>query len=102
MPSWPICLVKFLSATSLANVGNKITRVTPTLIGVGDKWTARINPPQYEILPDSENTFTFAIIPPFDFGWHNEFGTFEIQFLSEVYPYRKAILPLETNAFLAQ
>jgi len=72
------------------NIGNKITRVTPTLIGVDDKWTARINPPQYEILPDSENTFTFAIITPFDFGWHNEFGTFEVQFLSEVYPYQSA------------
>jgi len=72
------------------NIGNKITRVTPTLKGVDEKWTATINPPQYEISPNQESTFTFSIITPYDFGWHNEYGRFEIEFLSEVYPYRSA------------
>lgn len=72
----------------IKNLGNKITRVTPKLIGVDDKWTPTINPPDYEIGPNQENTFTFSIITPYDFGWHNEYGRFEIEFLSEVYPYR--------------
>ena len=72
----------------IKNLGNKITRVTPDLIGVDDKWTSTINPPNYEIGPNQESTFTFSIITPYDFGWHNEYGRFEIEFLSEVYPYR--------------
>jgi len=72
------------------NLGNKITRVTPTLKGVDSKWTATINPPQYEIAPNKEKTFTFSMITPYDFGWHNEYGRFEIELLSEVYPYRSS------------
>ena len=70
------------------NLGNKITRVTPKLIGVENKWTPTINPPNYAIPPNTKSTFTFSIITPFDFGWHNEYGRFEIEFLSEVYPYQ--------------
>ncbi len=72
------------------NLGNKITRVTPTLKGVDSEWTPTINPPNYEIGPNQENTFTFSIIAPYNFGWHNEYGSFQIDFLSEVYPYRSA------------
>jgi len=72
------------------NLGNKITRVTPDLIGIDDKWTPTINPPNYEIPPKSKSTFTFSVISPFDFGWHNEYGSFEIEFLSEVYPYQSS------------
>jgi hypothetical protein len=74
------------------NLGNKITRVTPTLKLSEDAsiWTPTINPPNFEINSNSENTFTFSIIAPFDFGWHNKFQSFEIEFLSEVYPYRTA------------
>ncbi|MCE7739511.1 MAG: hypothetical protein GPJ50_09040, partial [Candidatus Heimdallarchaeota archaeon] len=73
---------------NVKNSGNKITRVTPNLIGVDEKWIPTINPPEYEISPKSEATFTFSIITPKDFGWHNEYGRFEINFKSEVYPYR--------------
>jgi len=73
---------------NVMNSGNKITRVTPKLIGVDEKWIPTINPPEYEISPKSESTFTFSIITPKDFGWHNEYGRFEINFKSEVYPYR--------------
>lgn len=73
---------------NVKNSGNKITRVTPNLIGVDEKWIPTINPPEYEVSPKSEATFTFSIITPKDFGWHNEYGRFEINFKSEVYPYR--------------
>ena len=70
------------------NLGNKITRVTPKLIGEDDDWTQTINPPEYEIPPNQESTFSFSIITPFDFGWHNEYGKFQIDFRAEVYPFR--------------
>ena len=73
---------------NIENLGNKITRVTPRLIDINKKWTPTLNPPNYEIGPNQENTFTFSIIAPYDFGWHNEYGSFQIDFLSEVYPYR--------------
>jgi hypothetical protein len=72
---------------TVKNLGNKITRVTPS-INVEDKWTTTINPPNYEINPDQEATFIFSLITPYDFGWHNEYGRFEIKFLSEVYPFQ--------------
>ena len=72
---------------TVKNLGNKITRVTPTIIG-GDKWTTTINPPNYEINPNSESTFAFSLITPYDFGWHNEYGRFQVNFFYEVYPYR--------------
>ena len=75
---------------TVENLGNKITRVTPTLKMSGDAnlFTPTINPPNFEINSNSKNTFTFSIITPFDFGWHNKYQSFEISFLSEVYPYR--------------
>ncbi len=69
------------------NMGNKITRVTPTLIGADSRWTPTINPPNYEIYPKQESSFSFALITPYDFGWHNEYGRFEVSFKAEVYPY---------------
>jgi hypothetical protein len=72
---------------TVKNLGNKITRVTPTMIG-GDKWTTTINPPNYEINPDSEGKFVFSLITPYDFGWHNEYGRFQVNFFYEVYPFR--------------
>jgi len=71
------------------NLGNKITRVTPKLIGVDEDWTPTINPPEYEIPPNQESTFSFSIITPFDFGWHNDYGRFQIDFRAEVYPFRQ-------------
>jgi len=72
------------------NLGNKITRVTPKLIGVDEDWTPTINPPEYEIPPNQESTFTFSIVTPFDFGWHNDYGRFQLDFRSEVYPFRQS------------
>jgi len=74
---------------TVKNLGNKITRVTPTL-NEDDKWTTTINPPNAEINPKQESSFTFSLITPYDFGWHNEYGRFEINFLAEAYPYQSA------------
>jgi hypothetical protein len=73
---------------NVRNLGNKITRVTPTIKNKNPDWTETINPPELEIDPNDEATFTFSIIAPYDFGWHNEYESFEVQFKSEVYPYR--------------
>lgn len=70
------------------NGGNKITRVTPKIIGADQKWIPTINPPNFEVNPNQESEFVFSIISPYDFGWHNEYGRFEINFFYEVYPYR--------------
>jgi len=72
---------------TVKNLGNKITRVTPSFIGEDQKWTTTINPPNFEIYPKQESTFVFSLITPYDFGWHNEYGRFQIDFNSEVYPF---------------
>lgn len=72
----------------IRNLGNKITRVTPTIKDKNPEWTETINPPELEIGPDDQATFSFSVIAPYDFGWHNEYESFEVQFRSEVYPYR--------------
>jgi hypothetical protein len=73
---------------AIQNVGNKITRVTPTIVGVDSTWTPTINPPQVEIPPSQQSTFSFSIITPYNFGWHNEYGRFQVNFKSEIYPYQ--------------
>ncbi|MBS3778427.1 MAG: hypothetical protein KGY50_03945 [Candidatus Thermoplasmatota archaeon] len=75
---------------NVKNEGNKITRITPDVVTNADDWNPTINPPQVEVAPNSDSTFTFSIVSPFEFGWHNEFKTFEIKIRSEVYPYRSA------------
>lgn len=84
----------------IKNSGNKITRITPKLVDVDQDWTPTINPTRYEIKPNQEETFTFSIIAPFDFGWHNEYGSFEIKFVSEVYPYRTNSPTSEDSIYL--
>lgn len=73
---------------NVRNVGNKITRITPNIVTQTEDWNPTINPPQIEIAPNTDSTFTFSIVSPFEFGWHNEFQSFQISIRSEVYPYR--------------
>lgn len=73
---------------AVKNQGNKITRVTPKIIGADQRWIPTINPPNFEVNPNQESVFVFSVISPYDFGWHNEYGRFEINFFYEVYPYR--------------
>lgn len=72
----------------IKNLGNKITRVTPRILKADQKWIPTINPPNFEVNPNSESEFVFSVISPYDFGWHNEYGSFEVNFFYEVYPYR--------------
>jgi hypothetical protein len=74
----------------ILNLGNKVTRVTPTLniqSSEKSKWSTRINPPNYEIPTNGEATFTFSVIAPYDFGWQDYYGNFQIDFEAEAYPY---------------
>lgn len=73
---------------NVKNVGNKITRITPEIKTRAEDWNPAINPPQIEVAPNTDSTFTFSIVSPFEFGWHNEFKTFEIEVNSRVYPFR--------------
>jgi hypothetical protein len=73
---------------NVKNVGNKITRITPNIVTKSDDWNPTINPPQIEVAPNTDSTFSFSIVSPFEFGWHNEFKSFEIEIRSEVYPFR--------------
>jgi hypothetical protein len=73
---------------TIHNDGNKITRVTPDIVTASEDWKAIINPTQKEIPANDDATFTFSIIAPFDFGWHNEYENFKIDFKSEVYPFQ--------------
>lgn len=70
------------------NLGNKLTKVTPDLIDPALGWNAIINPTVREINPGEETYFTFSVITPFNFGWHDEVESFEVEFNSEIYPYR--------------
>ena len=74
---------------TVSNRGNKITRVTPIIRNASGDWTPTINPTQIEIPSNSETTFTFSTISPFDFGWHNEYERFQIDFTAEAYPYQQ-------------
>jgi hypothetical protein len=85
---------------TIANRGNKITRVTPQLINSSNTWTPTINPTQYEIPPSSEATFTFSVVSPFEFGWHNDYEKFQIDFKAEVYPYRSAAATSTRSVYL--
>ena len=71
------------------NKGNKITRVIPFIVGVDPSWTPTINPPQFEIPPGEQTTFSLSIITPYNFGWHNEYGRFQVTFESQIYPFQK-------------
>jgi len=74
---------------TVSNRGNKITRVTPQLVNSSNEWTPTINPTQFEIPPNGDTTFSFSVVSPFDFGWHNDYEKFQIDFKSEVYPYQQ-------------
>jgi len=71
------------------NKGNKITRVIPTIVGVDPSWVPTINPPKFEIPPGEKTTFSFSIITPYNFGWHNEYGRFQVNFQTLIYPFQK-------------
>ena len=74
---------------TVKNDGNKKTRITPSLSDIDSKWTPTINPPFYDISPGGTGEFTFSIYTPYDFGWHNEIESFQIDFTAQIFPLRE-------------
>jgi len=73
---------------SVKNNANKKIRVTPQLGNVASKWTPTINPPFNDIAPAGQEDFIFSIYTPYDFGWHNEIESFQIDFIAQIFPLR--------------
>ena len=73
---------------TIENNANKKTRVTPELVNPDSKWTSTINPPFHDIQPGGKEEFTFSIYAPYDFGWHNEIRSFQIDFTAKIFPLR--------------
>jgi len=73
---------------NVKNNGNKKVRVTPQLININNEWTPTINPPFQDIQAEGEANFVFSIYSPFDFGWHNEIESFQLDFTAQIFPLR--------------
>jgi len=70
------------------NNANKKIRVTPDLNNANNEWVPTINPPFNDIAPSGEETFIFSVYTPFDFGWHNDIESFQIDFTAQIFPLR--------------
>jgi hypothetical protein len=76
----------------IKNNGNKKIRVTPQLVNIDEKWSPTINPPFQDIDSSSEGYFIFSVYAPYDFGWHNEIKSFQINFTVQIFPPREGSL----------
>jgi hypothetical protein len=82
---------------TVENGGNKLTRVEPILKRASEKWTPTVNPTRHDIPPGEKDVFTFSLIAPYDFGWHDYVESFEIEFKSTIFPIREGS-PYETES----
>jgi hypothetical protein len=71
------------------NEANKKARIIPKLITITPSWSPTINPPFFDILPGEEQSFVFSVYTPYDFGWHNEIQSFQIDFTTQIFPLRE-------------
>ncbi|RLF41931.1 MAG: hypothetical protein DRN12_01885 [Thermoplasmata archaeon] len=71
------------------NEANKKTRVIPDIVGNHKGWNPTINPPFHDIPSGGEATFVFSVYSPYNFGWHNDIETFQIDFTAQIFPIRK-------------
>ncbi len=71
------------------NEANKKARITPQLITPTPGWSPTINPPFFDVLPGEEQSFIFSVYTPFDFGWHDQIETFQIDFTTQIFPLRE-------------
>jgi len=85
---------------TIENKGNKLAKITPNIVNVDSKWVPTINPPEKEVRPGETEVFVFSVISPYDFGWHNEIEAFEIEFKTEVFPYRPDSVPDYRSIYL--
>jgi len=68
------------------NEANKKARITPTINTSASEWSPTINPPFFDINPGAEEVFTFSVYSPYDFGWHNEIQSFQIDITTRIFP----------------
>ncbi len=68
------------------NEANKKAHVTPRINTSASEWSPTINPPYFDILPGAEESFTFSVYSPYDFGWHNEIQSFQIDITTQIFP----------------
>lgn len=73
---------------TVKNEANKKARISPQIKNVDPKWTPTINPPFYDIDAGDQADFIFSIYSPYDFGWHNEIQSFQIDFTTQIFPLR--------------
>lgn len=71
---------------SVKNEANKKARITPKIISNASEWSPTINPPFFDISAGAEEAFTFSVYSPYDFGWHNEIQTFQIDITTQIFP----------------
>jgi len=74
---------------TVQNLGNKKARVYPDIQNDKPRWTPTINPPHLDVYPGSTGEFYFSVYTPYDFGWHNERGKFDIKFTYKIFPVRE-------------
>lgn len=70
----------------IKNEANKKARITPRINTSASEWSPTINPPFFDILPGAEESFTFSVYSPYDFGWHNEIQSFQIDITTQIFP----------------
>jgi len=71
------------------NEANKKARITPQLVTSASDWSPTINPPFFDVLPGGEESFVFSVYTPYDFGWHNEIQSFQVDFTTQIFPLRE-------------
>ena len=64
----------------IANKANKITKVKADVVNVPSEWAPVINPTWIELSPNAREEVTFSVVPPYDFGWHDETKSMELKF----------------------
>ncbi len=81
----------------IVNNANKVTIVKAEAINVPSSWAPIINPTSIRVQPNGRETVTFSVIPPYDFGWHDDTQSMELKFTPYPYP-----IPADYNSDLGQ
>jgi len=81
----------------IVNNANKVTLVKAEAINVPSSWAPVINPTSIRVQPNGRETITFSVIPPYDFGWHDDTQSMELKFTPYPYP-----IPADYNPDLGQ
>jgi hypothetical protein len=71
---------------TVTNQGNYEAIVTGVIQDPLAEWAPLISPTQAIVEPGQEQTITFSVVAPYNFGWHNEQRTFTIIFTPQKSP----------------